>query len=663
MDPEDEWLLEDDELPSAGMTLDRIDIVGDAGGDDSELREAERAEAARARGFDTPEDVAASRARKGAPAAPLELPDVGLGVDAEALMRRRAASSPGTERLHGPALRRRELMEAIDEETGLSAAPTRAREAGLTRTADWLESGTAGGTGAVQGATMGFADEIGGAVAGAGALLEGEDAGEAYSSTRDRMRRIADSDREASPTAYGVGELAGAVATAPLLPGLTGARAATTAGRIGHAALEGTAYGMAGGFGTSDGDLTTGEGREDAFVDTMAGGVGGGVFGAGGGVVAEGLGAGANALRRSAERADELRVASVVGSGNSPLSVRAQRDVAALPGGTAGAAERIRRMGIGSRFGTIEDAAREASRAVDDTDASLGSFYGELDAALPDGVPAERFARSFEDVAGDLRGNPETAALAPRQDTRAEAWRTAVGGGERLPGIGPTTRTPPGMMSSRGAREALGTMREGVDFIGSSEGRTAASAEAEAYRRGRRVLDDVADEVLPPARAAEFRPLRADAATARTIERYAAPAAMRADRAGPSLTGAMAANAAASMGGGPYAALATGMGAGALRRRLPAARATAAEAVRSLLASGRARDLGEYGPAMANALRRGAEVFMGTHAALMRADPDYAATVEAATADEGADPDWAADFIEEEPTAEAPDWAAEFIEE
>lgn len=657
MNPEDE-LLDEEDLPR-GMTLDRIDIVGDPDGDDSALREAERADRARARGYDTPEDVAASVARKGAPAVPLELPEVGIGVDPEALARRRLDTTAGRERVHGPSRARRDIAEALDEYLGLSAAPRRAREAGYPMLADWLESGTSGSTGAVQGATMGFADELGGAAAAGGAALEGEDPVAAYTGRRDELRRLTASDRESSPVAYGLGELTGAVATAPLMPSLTGARAATGAARVGRAAAEGAAYGAGAGFGASEGDLTTTEGRREAAADTLMGGAGGAIAGTGGGLVAEGIGAGANALRRAAERADELRVASVVGSGNSPLSTRAQRDVAALPGGTRAAAERIRRMGIGSRMGTIEDAAREASRAVDDTDRALGGFYSELDAALPDGVPVDRFARSFEDVAGGLSANPETAALAQRQLNRADAWRTAVEGGERMAGRGPNTRTPPGRMSSRGVREALGTMREGVDFIGANEGRVAAGAELDAYRAGRSTLDDVAEEVLGAERAADFRPMRNDAATARTIDRYAREAAMRADRRGPSLTGSLAANAAASMGGGPLATLATGMGTGAIRARLPAMRATGAEAIRSMLESGGARRLGEYGPILGDALRRGSEVFMGTHHALMRTDPDYAATVEAATSEAPAE-DWASEFIEEEP---AEDWAAEFIEE
>lgn len=668
MDPEDEWLLEEDELPSAGMTLDRIDIVGDASGDDSELREAERAETARARGFDTPEDVAASIARKGAVARPPALPDVGLGVDAERLVTRRledkARRAPGRERMSRSAESARDLAEALDDTLGLSAAPTRAREAGLTTTADWLESGTAGGTGAVQGATMGFADEIGGAVAGAGALLEGDDAGEAYSSTRDRMRRIADSDREASPTAYGMGELTGALATAPLLPGIPGGRAATMAGRLGRGAMEGAAYGAAGGFGNSDGDLTTSEGREDALVDTAIGGAGGGIFGAAGTLAGEGLGAGANALRRHAARADELRAIAPAGGlragadamrSSGTVADDTLRGPARDAARTADAARRVREMGLGG-VNTAEGLADAAGAARRRFGEEIGATRGVLE-NVEGGVPVARLRDAMLRHADELARTTSGAPLADAVRNRAERLAEVMG-----------TETVP---YSRAVEELQGL---GRDLNWTNRAGSPVTAPVEAGRRlygaVRSELDDWARPVLGDEGLAAYRNSRANERVAISADEAAREAANRVgSNRGLSLsdyvmgTGGTAASGATGSIWPMVAGAGAMLGNRAMRLREPTLRAASAEGVRSLLETRGAAALGEYGPAMANALRRGAEVFMGTHAALMRADPDYAATVEAATADEGADPDWAADFIEEEPTAETPDWAAEFIEE
>lgn len=635
MDPEDEeedFLPDDAPPPRATVTLPLREIVGER------------------RGYDTPEDVAESIARKGRPAPPMETMSAG----------RRTA---------------RDLAELLDAAGTIAGVGTLNEQSDRARSVpvvggmlgDYADSGTASATGAVQGGTLGYADEIGGGVSALGELASGGDldeAGEAYVSSRDRMRGIADADREESPWAYGFGELAGGAAVAPLLPSIGGGRAATALGRVGNAALEGLTYGTAGGFGASEGDLGTEEGRMRAAEDTLMGGAGGLVMGGAGGAVGEGVGAGTRALRRYASGADRARVASVIGTGSAPLSARAERDVANLPGGIEGAADFIRREGIGTRMGDVTDAAERAAAAAERTGARVGEFNSEIDAALPDGIPVERFTGALEGVSDELSLNPYTRRTAPRIDDTAGAWRDSAADAARASALGSPRRAgplPEGVnpeaVGSEAAREAMGELRRNINWAADP---AAAGADLDAHRALRRVYDEVAGEVLPPERAAGFRPARDDHARASVLERYSGDAAARAARSpGTSLRGEIGAAALDAVPGGFLGRRLAAEGLSGLTRRRGAIEATTAETARAILESAPAR-LGEYGPVMANALRRGADVFIGTHAALMRADPDYAATVEAASAE--APPDWAADFVEED-TTDAPDWAAEFIEE
>ncbi|HET9554351.1 MAG TPA: hypothetical protein VFP50_15420 [Anaeromyxobacteraceae bacterium] len=171
------------------------------------------------------------------------------------------------------------------------------------------------GRGAAQGATMGFGDELQGAIQTLGdsstpwylrsplaaladatsgvsaAQLEGArqvDAERAaaegpgarlrrklaeYRSSRDSARREDQTAREAHPLAYLGGMVGGGAATAPLLPG----GAAKTAGQ---AAVQGAKLGAAAGLGGSGADLTEGEVGQ-ALGDTALGGALGAAVGAG----------------------------------------------------------------------------------------------------------------------------------------------------------------------------------------------------------------------------------------------------------------------------------------------------------------------------------------------------------------------------------------------
>ncbi|RYG61216.1 hypothetical protein EON64_18745 [archaeon] len=110
------------------------------------------------------------------------------------------------------------------------------------------------GRGALQGVSLGYADEITGAIESA--LTE-----KSYTQARDEARANNSKSQESNPWTYGAGELGGGAATL-LVPGAAG----VGAGLKGAAAL-----GAAGALGSSNADLTKGE-VGGALLDTAIGG-------------------------------------------------------------------------------------------------------------------------------------------------------------------------------------------------------------------------------------------------------------------------------------------------------------------------------------------------------------------------------------------------------
>ena len=128
------------------------------------------------------------------------------------------------------------------------------------------------GRGALQGASLGFADEATGAVkAGIGAL-QGEKPSlkELYKQYRDIERKKNDEAQAQNPKSYMAGNIGGGVATA-FIPGLNIAKGAT----LGSAALKAGAIGAAAGLGSSDAPDIQGD-----VVNTVVGGALGAGMGA-----------------------------------------------------------------------------------------------------------------------------------------------------------------------------------------------------------------------------------------------------------------------------------------------------------------------------------------------------------------------------------------------
>lgn len=142
------------------------------------------------------------------------------------------------------------------------------------------------------GATMGFSDEIMGAIGGAVAkytpewmggrpdLFKGRSYADVYREGRDMARRDEAAAAEANPITYGTAALAGGLLTASKIPVATPFKAETASARIGNAAATGAGYGAVAGAGTGKSDLTRGD--VGGFIgDTATGAVVGGLIGGG----------------------------------------------------------------------------------------------------------------------------------------------------------------------------------------------------------------------------------------------------------------------------------------------------------------------------------------------------------------------------------------------
>lgn len=141
-----------------------------------------------------------------------------------------------------------EQQRTVDEiaQSFGSAAPQLQAQAPVTDGPSMLGSAA---TGAVSGMTFGFDDEI------AAGLKTGLGFAGDYGKELENQRAIQGRYREANPIAAGVGEIGGALATAPLTGALNVMRGAGLGARVASSAATGAAYGGVYGAGTSEGNL------------------------------------------------------------------------------------------------------------------------------------------------------------------------------------------------------------------------------------------------------------------------------------------------------------------------------------------------------------------------------------------------------------------------
>ncbi len=189
------------------------------------------------------------------------------------------------------APQRRSMREMV------ASGEASAEEAPRDKTGFWSALGKGGG----QGITLGFGDEINGAIQAGMAKLQGEDKSlaELYHLNRDTFRQEDANAEEDQGAAFNVGNIAGGLALAPLGGSTAAAKLATYAPRLGRAASllrpggsalsqlvkAGAGLGAATGLGTSEAD-SLGE----MALDTAVGGTVGAGAGLGGHLLQKALG-------------------------------------------------------------------------------------------------------------------------------------------------------------------------------------------------------------------------------------------------------------------------------------------------------------------------------------------------------------------------------------
>lgn len=238
-------------------------------------------------------------------------------------------------------------------------------------------------TGAKQGLTLSFADELAGLAGAAGDAYQAFRDNRprdptAYATARDEERARLDESRQAEPLKTGAGQVAGGL----LLPmgALGKAKDGASALRVaGTSAAVGAGTGAVSGVGEAKtlADIPA-EVVKGAALGTLVGGAAPVV-----GQVAKDVGKGAlNLLRKPLEvagqRADELRLltpsASVGGAISQP---RILQEASMVPGGIPAAAQKLRDSGISRGINTAQGINQRAAAALEESGAAIGKILDD----------------------------------------------------------------------------------------------------------------------------------------------------------------------------------------------------------------------------------------------------------------------------------------------
>lgn len=398
-----------------------------------------------------------------------------------------------------------DIVVSDDSPATPEEAAALARRNGDRNTRAQLMTGIMGNNAAMlQGATLGFSDEIAGVGGAIGNVLTGGTAPEGYARSRDAERYRLDEQRRAAPVSSAVAELGGGL----LLPSF----GATGAGQL---ARLGAAYGGAYGVGSSDGGLG----------ERLASGASGAAVGAG---VGYGLGRlGQMAANRFGNRppppatgAQDLiqaaRTAGLVDEAGRPL---------VLPADVGGPMTRRMTAGVGQTpFGTgpIVQAAERAQGAA-------GARLGEI--AQAEGAPlrqeqlgeaAQNAAQDYIDSTGQAAGRAynRARAMARGDGTRmVRADRALQNIDEQISSLAETSNTDAPLIS--GLERLRADIANGdsatplsIDAIRRLRTSTRAEARSEGLRntdynrRAQTIIDDLSEDIasqLSPRSAAAFR--------------------------------------------------------------------------------------------------------------------------------------------------------------
>lgn len=521
---------------------------------------------------------------------------LGPGERAAALAAAARRGSSEADRARAQYLLQRHVSQSLGTED--TAAPIVGRDM----------RGLAGVTGATQGLTLGWADEMRGAAR--------SQAGEgSYQQQRDLARADVTTARTQAPAAYGMGELAG---TAPTMA-IPGAGAEGIGSRLAAAAATNAGIGTVAGAGHSEAEGL------DAAGDALAGGVMGGAFGVGGQLVGEGARAGLGALSRTAAQADRARVASIATGTSRELQDTLVREAQSMPGGVSGVAERLRRLRIVPAVGTAQDVAEGAGRALDDVGEGgiLGDAYRSLEGVAP--VPRERLLGALDRYAGQVEADPVMRRFGRAVRARSEDF----------------AETLPEEIGYQRAREILRGVGDQTNWIDPVSGsRPPQDIARGTYRALRSELDDVAEEALTRGTGSaatadefmrDFRRARLDTQAALFADEWSGRAMDRLARnRGVSPTDYLAGAAGAAGEGGSMlrGALAV-VSNRTWRLREGTMRATGAELAQRLVQQHPER-LGRWAGPLSAAMQRGASAFAAAHMALSSRDPEYRRALETA---------------------------------
>jgi hypothetical protein len=513
-----------------------------------------------------------------------------------------------------------------EESEGMFASAGRdlseARKVGAEGEADFMR-------GASQGASLSFADEIGGLAAGAGSLfgsardaLTGFGGGEegaidaakrAYREGRNEERAKVEEARKRSPMASTVGQIAGGM----LIPGGAASKMATIPGKMAVGGLVGAGTAAA----SQAGEAEEMEDVPDAVASlpTAIGGAVGALVPGAGPAMSVLRRKGGEALGRAGANADELRVLTTMGatggSINAPAILREAKNV---PGGVPALAETLRKTGISKGVTTTTGIAKRAAEVESKSGAAIGKF---IDDATTSG--------GFVDV------NALTARL------RAKAAE-AVSGGKGMSDIAVKEAKALGKLADRFDEMFAGGVAKPDAIKQASIALGDDASQAYAARAMGKNVEGKGRALMEGRRASE-------AGISDTIEGLGLPEGYQAAKT--AFQGARLAREAADISLGradkrnflsltdaPLLAAGSGGAAVAVSRKAlgpfsASARATGAEMARTLSQRIAANPnasvtLGPAAERLAGAAVRGQAALEAEHEALLTDDPEYAALVE-----------------------------------
>lgn len=452
-----------------------------------------------------------------------------------------------------------------------------------------LESGLRG---LAQGASLGFADELTGALeSGAGSLGLVPD--KTYEQARDESRANYLKAQQANPLTYGAGQIGGGLATLAI-PGLNVAKGASLARTAGTAALQG---GLAG-LGASEADDV----KQMAKDATIGAGLGG-ALGAAGYGLAKGVEAALPALQRGAQDT----------------------------------AESLAARSLGAERGTIKslgaDKVKQAGRYALDEGivsplASTDDLIARNEAALARSGEAGRNVREAIDASGNYNFNPEEAAT--RFNEKAgDFWRSPLNKGETnqlqntLQAIQMRGESPISLKEAQVLKEELGKVANWKNNVSVTDKERMAR---DAYGVVANMIDEAVDkgaqQLDSPELLQTLREANRTYSSGKTAEKLLQNKYAR--EQGNKIFGLTDTIAAGSgfAGGGPLAAGAIYAGKKGLEKYGASTAAVGFDKLSDMLKVA-PQAFGKYGQVLQNAAARGGTSLGATHFVLQNTDPEY----------------------------------------